>query len=160
MKIKPIFFSTPMVQAILKGQKTQTRRVVKPAATFNNRRPGDVLWVRETWQHTEVLNLRPTDENYGYVYRADGMEWEDLEGWRWKPSIHMPKEACRLFLKIKNVRSERLQSISEDDARAEGFDSVDSFFALWQKLYGPESLAANPWVWVYEFEVIPKWQKI
>ena len=184
--MKPILFSTPMVQAIVKREKWQTRRVVKPQpkaekfsaivrcddfllARFWSRRPypriddvrarfipGDILWVRETWQHTKVLNLHPTDANYGYVYRADGREWEDIEGWKWKPSIFMPKEACRLFLKIKNVRNERLQSISEADARAEGFDSVDSFFALWQKLNGIESLAANPWVWVYDFEVIPK----
>ena len=175
-----------MVQAIVKREKWQTRRVVKPQpkaekfsaivrcddfllARFWSRRPypriddvrarfipGDILWVRETWQHTKVLNLHPTDANYGYVYRADGREWEDIEGWKWKPSIFMPKEACRLFLKIKNVRNERLQSISEADARAEGFDSVDSCFALWQKLNGIESLAANPWVWVYDFEVIPK----
>lgn len=168
--MKPILFSTPMVQAILKGQKWQTRRVVKdPLAislaeaghynnvlTLCNRRPVDVLWVRETWQHTKVLNLHPTDENYGYVYRADGQPWEDYEGWSWKPSIFMPKEACRIFLKVTNVRVERLQLISEADARAEGVDSVDSFFALWQKINGTESLAANPWVWVYEFEVIPK----
>lgn len=168
--MKPILFSAPMVQAILKGQKTQTRRVVKDphaidllemgqpnnALSLCSRRPGDILWVRETWQHTKVLNLHPTDDCYGYVYRADGQPWEDYEGWTWKPSIFMPKEACRIFLKVTDVRLERLQSISEADARAEGFDSVDSFFALWQKLNGTESLAANPWVWVYEFEVISK----
>ena len=80
----------------------------------------------------------------------------DLKLWKWKPSIFMPKEACRIFLKVTDVRVERLQSISEADARAEGVDSVDAFFALWQKINGTESLAANPWVWVYEFEVIPK----
>lgn len=168
-----------MVQAILKGQKWQTRRVVKPQPDSRGPRTanvlfedwhgkeirpkykvGDILWVRETWQHTKVLNLHPTDAAFGYVYRADGQPWEDYEGWTWKPSIFMPKEACRLWLKVTNVRVERLQAISEADARAEGFDSIDSFFALWQKLNGTESLAANPWVWVYEFEVIPMWQKI
>lgn len=161
-----------MVQAILKGQKTQTRRAVKDPyvvgllqeerpnnaliLTLCRRRPGDILWVRETWQHTKVLNLHPADANYGYVYRTDTQPWEDIEGWKWKPSIFMPKEACRLFLKVTNVRVEPLQSITEADARAEGFDSVDAFFALWQKLNGTESLADNPWVWVYEFEVTPK----
>ena len=184
--MKPILFSTPMVQAILRGQKTQTRRVVKPnpkaekfsaivrcddfsLARFWSRRPypriddvrarlipGNILWVRETWQHTKVLNLHPTDGCYGYVYRADAQPWEDYEGWKWKPSIFMPKEACRLFLKVTDVRVERLQSITEADAKAEGFDSIDSFFALWQKINSTESLAVNPWVWVYEFEVIPK----
>lgn len=157
--MKPILFSTPMVQAILKGQKRQTRRVVKPPKKSTDmppHRPGDILWVRETWQHTKILNLHPSDEDYGYVYRADGGDWEYIDGWKWRPSIFMPKEACRLWLKVTNVRVERLQSISEADAKAEGFDSVDSFFALWQKINGTESLAANPWVWVYEFEVISK----
>lgn len=195
--MKPILFSTPMVQAILKGQKWQTRRVVKDplaislaeaghyneALTLCNYRFGDILWVRETWQHTKVLNLHPTDENYGYVYRADGQPWEDYEGWRWKPSIFMPKEACRIFLKIKNIRIERLDAISETDAIKEGIelveyncfknymqgkdwfynhknqngfemleDPIGSFFSLWAKINGTESLADNPWVWVYEFE--------
>ena len=159
MKAKPILFSTPMVQAILRRQKWQTRRVVKPPKKWTDTppfSPGDILWVRETWQHTKVLNLHPTDGCYGYVYRADAQPWEDYEGWKWKPSIFMPKEACRLWLKITSAREERLQSISEVDAKAEGFDSIDSFFALWQKINGTESLAINPWVWVYDFEVIPK----
>src|SRR5690554_1244392 len=170
IKMKPILFSTPMVQAILKGLKWQTRRDVKDphaislqgigqtnnALTICRYRSRVTLWVRETWQHTKVLNVHPTDAAFGYVYRADAQPWEDYEGWTWKPSIFMPKQACRLFLKITDVRVERLQSISEADAKAEGFDSVDSFFALWQKINGTESLAANPWVWVYGFKVIPK----
>lgn len=173
--MKPILFSTPMVQAILNRLKWQTRRVVKPQPDSRGPRTanvlfedwhgkeirpkykaGDILWVRETWQHTKVLNLHPVDANYGYVYRADAQPWEDIEGWKWKSPIFMPKEACRIFLKVTDVRVERLQSISEADAKAEGVDSVDSFFALWQKINGTESLAANPWVWVYEFESIPK----
>src|SRR5690554_3627422 len=98
--MKPILFSTPMVQAILKGQKSQTRRVVKPPKKCNAIPypfpPGDILWVRETWQHTKILNLHPSDEDYGYMYRADGGDWEYIDGWSWKPSIFMPKEACRL----------------------------------------------------------------
>lgn len=213
---KPILFSTPMVQAILRGEKTQTRRIVKysknitdpkigfSAFTNNDQfevrgvhengqyggslfkmkyKVGDILWVRETWQHTEVLNLHPTDENYGYVYKADCQPWEDYEGWTWKPSIFMPKTACRIFLKIKNIRIERLDAISETDAIKEGIelveyncfknymqgkdwfynhknqngfemleDPIGSFFSLWAKINGNESLNENPYVFVYEFE--------
>jgi hypothetical protein len=199
--MKPILFSTPMVQAILKGQKTQTRRVVKDphaidllemgqpnnALSLCSRRPGDILWVRETWQHTKVLNLHPTDDCYGYVYRADGQPWEDYEGWTWKPSIFMPKEACRIFLQVTNIRVERLDAISETDAIEEGIELIEhncfknymqgkdwfynhknqngfemlegpigSFFSLWAKINGNDSLNENPLVWVYEFEVISK----
>jgi len=156
MKQTPILFSTAMVQAILEGRKTQTRRVVKPQPDADcppqkvpmyselephwgkfcitdihgeshllkcpYGQPGDVLWVRETWQHTKVLNINPEDDNYGYVYKADRQPWEDFDGWTWKPSLFMPKEACRLFLRVTNVRVERLQDISDDDACEEGID--------------------------------------
>jgi hypothetical protein len=82
--------------------------------------PGDLLWVRETFQHTRVLNLHPTDENYGYVYKADGQPWKDYEGWTWRPSIYMPKAATRIWLQVKEIRVERLQEISEENAKSEG----------------------------------------
>lgn len=177
--MKPILFSTPMVQAILKGQKWQTRRVVKPKPKAENLSaivrcddfllarfwtrsphlvindvrapfiPGDVLWVRETFRPKS--HGMPIGDPY--EYRATALEDGNPTDEPWKPSIFMPKEACRIFLKVTNVRVERLQSISEADAKAEGVDSVDSFFALWQKLNGTESLADNPWVWVYEFKL-------
>ena len=192
MKHRPILFSTAMVQAILDGRKTQTRRVVKgPVMKLDYviattvpcpyGQPGDVLWVRETWAHTSQLNINPEDENYGYVYKADGQPWEDYEGWKWKPSIHMPREAARMFLRIKAVRVERLQEISEEDALAEGIGRINvrltnydlayrdyihpgvffrvplwSFKSLWESINGPESWQANPWVWVVEFERITK----
>jgi DNA-directed RNA polymerase subunit H (RpoH/RPB5) len=220
MKHRPILFSTAMVQAILDGRKTQTRRVVKPQPytvrkgkawqkdyvtvwsddffeiVTTDKHPetgqqivkpikcpygqaGDVLWVRETWAHTSQLNINSEDVNYGYVYKADGQPWEDYEGWRWRPSIHMPREAARLFLRITNVRVERLQEISEEDAINEGverkhgnaleiqwkcygndnaafFSPSYSFRTLWQSINGPESWEANPWVWVVEFERISR----
>ena len=151
---KPILFSTPMIQAILKGDKTQTRRKIKHKSKIEEVRPvmkcvenekdwgkyiltdefgedflikpkynvGDFIWVRETWQHTKELNLHPTDENYGYVYKADGQPWEDYEGWNWKPSIFMPKNACRIYLKVKNVRVERLDDITKENAINEGIE--------------------------------------
>jgi hypothetical protein len=182
MKHRPILFSTAMVQAILDGRKTQTRRVVNPhhaplefepnewvinLAFCPYGQPGDVLWVRETFAHTSQLNLNAEDDNYGYVYKADGQPWEDYEGWKWRPSIHMPREAARLFLRIKDVRVERLQEISPESCIAEGLyttlrehDAVmqlqDQWQDLWQSINGPESWDANPWVWVVEFERISR----
>ena len=143
MKSKPILFSTPMVQAILEGRKTQTRRVVKgvndhyyqslvnhasgkhtfvmngnyspePKGVIEKKCPfgqvGDVLWIRETWQNS--------DNNVYYHYKADFTE----PGKGWKPSIFMPKDAARIWLKITNVRVERLNEISDEDAIKEGID--------------------------------------
>lgn len=149
----------------------------------------DILWVRETWQHTRCLNLHPSDDNYGYVYKADDQPWQDYEGWKWKPSIFMPKEACRIFLKVKKVRIERLKDITENDALSEGIETwidersgirkfrdyisgneienpdsgpfssyfnpaIASFRSLWQKINGFDNLISEPWVFVYEFELI------
>jgi len=195
-RLRPMLFSTEMVQAILEGRKTQTRRVVKSQPRncteerfYNEEQPtylcpygqaGDVIWVRETWSHTSQLNLNPEDDNYGFVYKADGQDWEDFDGWNWKPSIHMPFAAARIFLRVKSVRVERLQDISERDAIAEGIERNPiangdgetvyksyitgvytcypyvSFRTLWQSINGPESWVANPWVWVVEFERITK----
>ncbi|MFA5301025.1 MAG: hypothetical protein WC389_22760 [Lutibacter sp.] len=165
---KPILFSTPMVQAILRGEKTQTRRIVKYSkkitdpkigfSAFTDKdqfevrgvhengqygsslfkmkyKVGDILWVRETWQHTRVLNLHPTDENYGYVYKADGQPWDDYEEWTWKPSIFMPKDACRIFLKITKIRIERLEDITKEDAIAEGIEKWEQMCQTRYKSY-------------------------
>lgn len=133
--------------------------------------PGDVLWVRETWQRLSDFGERR------YEYRAD---YEDNEPLRldgryitWRPSIHMPKEAARLYLKVKDVRIERLQEISEDDALAEGADAGEyldeqgnlmdvyypheDFAHIWDSVIKNADLPiygwdANPWVWVIEFE--------
>jgi len=134
MKEKPILFSTSMVKAILDGTKTMTRRVVKnkvPIGNFDETvkytkyHVGDVLWVRETW-----LKLVPEHfvGNY-FVYKAnaDG-DTEKIRNeyiklgypYKWKPSIIMPKEAARIFLKIKSIRIERLQNITPIDAACEG----------------------------------------
>lgn len=142
-------------------------------------KPGDLLWVRETWQHTRVLNINPQDENFGYVYKADDQPWADYEGWIYKPSIHMPKDAARLWLMIEDIRVERVQEISEEDSIAEGIypylcpiNGVDilgyknyehkmmpcppkrSFQSLWTSINGEESWSANPWVWVVKFRVL------
>ena len=139
--------------------------------------PGDRLWVRETFMGP--LIDEDGDYSNGYhspefcEYRADGgpaPEWVDMDGENhqgWKPSIHMPRWASRILLEITAVRVERLQEISDVDAEAEGakfelaeVDSVrlgaeashrSGFQNLWQSISGPDSWAANPWVWVVEF---------
>lgn len=205
IKERPILFSGPMVRAILDGRKTQTRRVMKPQPTafWNDGRqpknlpydrskdqvircpygqPGDRLWVRETWAVVpQVTDNGPKHkakgDGTGVTWRAD---WNgNPSGFKWKPSIHMPRWASRITLEIVHVRVERLQSISEQDAIAEGVESrpvkwnskasqyryygwlekhdqwsssaICSFESLWDKINGPGSWDANPWVWVVEF---------
>jgi hypothetical protein len=143
-QFKPILFSTAMVEAIIAGRKTQTRRLIKTDAYSvvvngyggfcdehgNPVKPkwqiGDILWVRETWQVTDFLHRE--DENWGYIYKAseNGRDWESNDdNWKWKPSIFMPKEACRLFLEVTDLRAERLKQITEEDAEAEGVRIMD-----------------------------------
>lgn len=132
-------------------------------------KPGDRLWVRETWaEHPDFPGARRA------VYRADAGSEYDVE--RWRPSIHMPRWACRILLEVTGVRVERLQAISETDARAEGIvphevrqmwlygadaverasiyrrAAVDPFRELWESIRGAGSWDANPWVWVVEFK--------
>lgn len=148
MAFKPILFNTEMVRAILEGRKTQTRRIIKLTPGFSGFQvgesgnpynpigfmypcgikrppcnPGDILWVRETF-------CEPYADGK-YAYRADYGEHDivpNTVGYisvsanmlRWHPSIHMPKEAARLFLRVTNIFTERLQEISIQDISAEG----------------------------------------
>ena len=163
--IRPILFNTEMVEGILENRKLNTRRIVKPH-TKPPARVGDILWVRETWE----------EWTGGYVYKA----WTSpflQPGYyrgcmRWRPSIHMPKEAARIFLRVTDVRVERLQDMTLDDFLNEGISirdeafndpenaymqSKEIFIHIWNStinkkqhnLYGWD---ANPWVWVIEFE--------
>lgn len=146
MKERPILFSTPMVQALLQGTKTQTRRVVKTAGVeYVAQRIvycdgkwqgesgriikcpygqiGDLLWVRESFRLTQPYE--PETYYFGYKDGFDSTnpassKYDFAEPDVWKPSIHMPKEAARIWLRITNIRVERLQDISEADAKAEG----------------------------------------
>jgi hypothetical protein len=189
-KLRPILFSTPMVQAILEGRKTQTRRVVKgehlrgvvcDETMYNqmqNRCPygkvGDVLWVRESWNGVKDLNGKFNH----YRFKGDNDPFHN--GMRWKPSIHMPFEAARIFLEITDVRVQRLQHITPMDAVEEGIaiasrfgnevntwmcygddtgttnNAYYSFMTLWQSINGRDSWYENPWVWVVEFKRIAK----
>jgi hypothetical protein len=137
--------------------------------------PGDRLWVRETWGDGEENNCEP-----GVYYRATDPAWDKEEtGFRWKPSIHMPRWASRISLEVTGVRVERLNDISEADAEAEGASKVlwfcpagkpecrmnlgkdvfdisyiNGFANVWESINGPGSWAENPWVWVLEFKRI------
>lgn len=200
MKQRPILFQGAMVRALLDGTKTQTRRVVKAArdpnidcwmtpgeialdsATVQEHispygQPGDQLWVRESWSEPTSLDPGPT------FYRADYpacvpshfSNVPPIESIKWKPSIHMRRDQCRIILEITGVRVERLQDISETDSIAEGIeqsgncnwrDYMDhpfndftnprrSYRSLWEAINGPGSWDANPWVWVVEFKRLP-----
>ncbi|HBY4322464.1 TPA: hypothetical protein MIU07_19485 [Klebsiella pneumoniae] len=136
---------------------------------------GDRIWVRETWQaiHDYCDENGHVDErryarsiprhrgNYWHpVYEeAWGNESREDREFPWRPSIHMPRWASRILLEITDVRVERLRSMSQDDARAEGVIAASgpmeaglAFRELWDSIYGEESWKANPWVWVISFE--------
>lgn len=195
MSIKPILFNTEMVRAILDGRKNVTRRAIKPQPSGRpfpmpeescwpgyfkfegtNRvikppyQPGDTLWTRETWSTTDTCGLFPPWPSTGthYIYKAElevGHPYETEA--RWFPSIHMPRKAARIFLRVTDVRVERLQDIGRPGIFCEGIDRsmenepvrriFNAFHTLWDSTLKPADLslygwAANPWVWVIEFE--------
>lgn len=162
----------------------------KILATCPYGQPGERIWVRETfvqgWDYDPVTDrIQQFDVDGKQLpmktwYRADGADigWCDADGWQantpWKPSIHMPRSASRINLEITQVRIERLQSISESDAMAEGIvrqpdggygladtthyhatDPRQSYFSLWEAINGDGSVEANPWVWCVTFRRLP-----
>nr|WP_319802623.1 hypothetical protein [Marinobacter sp. EN3] len=160
--------------AVLNAEKTSVIESDKRYFSCPYGRPGDRLWVRETFQGPLVSYDRAQEfyedrlkfESPEYCeYRADGgpdpvfVDADDEERHGWKPSIHMPRWASRINLEITGVRVERLQDISEQDAKAEGVEPAQccdahyhGFSKLWQSINGPDSWDANPWVWVVEFK--------
>ena len=198
--MKPILFSTPMVQAILAGQKTMTRRVIRnevvdrfilgddgrllgsyregmaeayPTIDDAPYQEGDVLWVRETWNEV----FKPDGKKHAhFIYKQ-----EDPQIKHWRPSIFMPKSAARIFLRVIDVRAERLQDITVEDVIVEGLQCDNDvnnpdpqthesilnwnllyaqfvFQQLWDHLNAARGYGwdKNPWVWVYEFERITR----
>lgn len=194
MKETGLMFKAPLVRAILEGRKTQTRRIVKRLPLRINRetnamevdvaniengefakrvpcpmgKPGDRIYVREAYAHHPQFAQM--------AFRADGEEFEDADGFlwepKWTPAIHMKKEEARIWLEITSVRVERLQQITEADAKAEGAqpwpcdhprrscadigcngpDYLAGFRHIWESTGG--DWAANPWVWVIDFKTI------
>lgn len=213
MRTLPILFKTEMVQALLAGRKTCTRRVIKLPDNMTGRpvgnsgdssnplgffyiggikrppyQPGDILYVRETWNKAGLVDDSDhVIEGAEKYYYAAGPEkpcfdfWVDPETGEhkdrmpWKPSIHMPKEAARIWLKVTDVRVERLQEITEAEAILEGaidnrafihspdneYDHIhtarEHFIDIWNSTIKKSDTDkyvwnANPWVWVIEFE--------
>lgn len=179
--VKPILFNTDMVQAVQAHTKTETRRKLKcppPSTAYLHSvengviwsfgensdkqtikapyKAGNILYVRETW-------TRGVDGNY--LYKANREDANVI----WRPSIHMPREAARIFLRVLSVHAERLQNITPEGVCSEGI-RVDfahptqlwrSFIKLWDSTIKPIDLPiygweANPWVWVIRFEEICK----
>jgi hypothetical protein len=203
MSDRPIIFSAPMVRALLEGRKTQTRRLAwRPLpplppgqvdareecpAPWQYVQPGDRLWVREAWAtHWANDNLAPSaisPMHWSVRYLADDHVRRARDGSlaavgqckKGRPSIHMPRWASRITLHVEAVRVERLQDISEADARAEGvlyvpghgeIKSADlqegfanylncrmGFEVLWNSLHGPGAWDANPEVVALTFTV-------
>ncbi len=194
MAIKPILFNTEMVRAILAGRKSCTRRICKDANEYTvpdmdfynaDRRTyavhnfvdkehmeqlstaertcpictGDILYVRETWKETPK----------GYYYYEDWQRNDIADITKWKPSIHMPKEAARIWLRVTDVRVERLQEITPQGAWKEGarcsclhpvpdcVGNKTAFISIWNRTIKESDIDrygwnANPYVWVIEFE--------
>ena len=199
MAIKPILFNAEMVRAILDGRQDATRRIVKgfipddavwgytaftPKGYISCRgtfadgygekffklpcEPDDILYVRETWKKAPN----------GYYYYEDWQRNDIADVTKWKPSIHMPKEAARIWLKVTNVRVERLREISAESALAEGADkyihtnggldenmTITSFIGIWNSTIKKADLDrygwdANPYVWTIEFERCEKPEEV
>lgn len=203
--MKPIIFTTEMIQAILDGRKSMTRRVMKPQPykdgmwwQYNKHssgtidpheigneplcvkcpygKAGDILYVRETWA-TQRPAIGPGEEipDYtNYIYKADNPEPYWGNG-KWKSPRFMPKAAARIFLKVTDVRVERLQEITPDDCEREGIEidydypiigpceadyqlrASEPFQELWDLINSKKyPWSSNPWVWVIIFTRIDK----
>lgn len=205
---RPIIFNPEMVRAIIEGRKTQTRRMLKKqpvnvdinplhmpnewgawngeypshgkVITCPYGKPGDRLWVRETWcplfswdrdtrqdyEKQAIYKASPKEAAKKYGNITNGRGQKLIDNIKWKPSIHMPRWASRINLQITKVRVERLHDIrinwELDDVRAEGiegefefeYQEFDAFEDLWNKIDGPNAWGKNPWVWVIEFKKI------
>lgn len=189
MKTKSILFNNEMVCAILNGRKTCTRRIAKFSSGENSKRikkspyqVGDILYVREAWNKKTKYVGEGKDRHLQdfYVYKANN--FEDAEK-PYQPSIYMPKDAARIWLKVVNIKVVRLQDMTEEDCIKEGispshckdcnapfgcdccpdegYNEVDAFAELWNSTIKKSDLAqygwdANPYVWAIEFEKCDK----
>lgn len=196
--MKPILFNTEMVKAILEGRKTVTRRVLKlpnyikqnenglytlfaEGTCYENQNMKDVIeYIKPPYAAGDILYVRETWSEWtgGYLYKAWTSPFHQAgksSVMRWFPSIHMPKAAARIFLKVTDVRVERLRDIDLDNAIDEGITMeyvsedpfinelhlISKFGELWDSTIKKDCLKnfgwdANPYVWVIEFERISK----
>ncbi|EPS3658842.1 MULTISPECIES: ASCH domain-containing protein [Klebsiella pneumoniae complex] len=197
MKERGMIFNEYQVRALLDGSMTQVRRPIKwkqtrfteigeredgsywpwsedaeHACDFWHPCPfgavGDRIWVREAF--ASGLSTKST-LSYRATHKREDLEDGFYDTIKWTPSIHMPRWASRILLEITDVRVERLNAISQEDAQAEGMELTgwrptysdpdgggevmtpyDNFAELWSSIYGDESWKANPWVWVISFK--------
>lgn len=199
MRVQPMDIVNLVDSHNVFGLCLNSPRVIEKVVQCPLGQPGDRLWVRETWNIADPAGDDALPEDiYGPFAPFEGVQGERTIRWRaiyrasnpavhpkygkalWRPSIHMPRWASRITLEITNIRAERLQDISEADARAEGVEVIDtdgedmfyrdyfdeshthnittargSFETLWQSIHGfkpPRSWDANPWVWAIEFK--------
>ena len=183
----PAIFGAPMVCALLDDRKTQTRRVIVPqpiGALSTGERvellksakylPGDLLWVKETWaefcRNESCFDGCACEGNNTYIeYKADNPRAEAPGGWdelpiyerppwgRWKSPRYRPKRAARIWMEVLDVRAERVQDISEADAKAEGFESVHDFLTYFYEVNKHKIQAgSSPWVFAYTFKRIER----
>lgn len=187
--MKPILFNTEMVQAILEGRKTVTRRKIKldlgladadkndssylmvpdnqgdyhKAEDYCKYQAGDVLYVRETFNDEETDTVLYAADS-GFIDRGlkevDNHIFIESEI-KWKPSIHMPKDIARIFLKVTDVKVERVKDITDKEAKREGITVETNnsglmykagFANLWNDIYGDWKI--NPYVYVINFKVL------
>lgn len=196
VKERPILFSGAMVRAILEGRKTQTRRVLKlprwstqdwdDFEVYENGvaeticastgcsavvlcpygKKGDRLWVRETWR---TINDQPLSEcvNHKDLQFAADADEAEFAIFRFRPSIHLPRWGSRITLEVTDIRVQRLQEISEEDAIAEGVPPfnwsdrkslrpVPAFQSFWNSINKTRGFGwdVNPWVWVVSFKCV------
>ena len=202
--VKPILFNTEMVKAILEGRKTSTRRIVKENVLEKfvnlNWDPnenthlapywvGDILYVRETWNFLPCMKCDATGCCNGVPIKFKGQSGcfsykinSNVDTEKWKPSIHMPKFAARIFLKVTDIKVQMLQDITEDEAQQEGIDPEvaieysnwrptfydpdsggepnyrEAFKDLWDGIYKKKGYEweGNPWVFVISFKRVEK----
>lgn len=174
MADKPIIFSGPMVRALLDGRKTQTRRIIKDCANVRIS-IGDRLWVRENFcvcNECGYYDQCADANSAGIGDRKCCRSCDSMLPKRMRPSIHMPRWASRLTLIVTDVRVQRLQDISNEDAIAEGIKPhghaftgygnqsdiwmapYESFESLWNSLHGPDAWSENPWAAAITFRTI------
>jgi hypothetical protein len=201
MKLTPLLFKAEMIRALLDGSKTQTRRVVKgnvPLGCENSpilleRCPygqvGDQIWAKETWRTwARFDHLKPSEiwDGVTIEYAAGGnnraavtQNHLPLMSKKWRSPLFMRRCFSRITLEITNVRVERLNDISDADAKAEGADGLiadncteedkdfldlplyeignpyrNGYALLWDSINGDRAWDKNPWVWVIEFKVV------
>lgn len=192
MSDRPILFSAPMVRALLDGRKTQTRRVLKPQPFTAPLGPGERyvsdeeflinvkegrvssvrfakghrLWVKETYtMATPLMGIGKWPCYFATEAEVNRMT-DGTWPWKWTPSIFMKREHSRLTLTVTDVRVQRLQEISEEDATAEGsqeptlvpivgacWSERQVYANLWNHINGAGSWDANPWIVAVSFTV-------